>query len=436
MKQWAVIFILCVLHGGRVTALAAPTFTLMEAEASASGTVKADPDASGGKYVAQEGAYQPLILTTLPPSGDSFVVWARVRGVAVQLKGIAADGSQHDLNWVWDKPQEWQWVSFGRHTRAEMGAKFLLMRAPDAAPEAGLDAVVLATEDSFTPDTLALSLPTLPPVSVTVQWTKVAGHATPFSYGLNAFAAFDPAVSRSAAYQANLKYMAPGILRLHNWGMMGDSQKDPNGWIDTTHQRWDAAKIKAALAGFPPDATLLINIPGWPDWMDKYKDGFLDADQTDAYAQFCADLVKIVSRDCRRRGVFWEATNEQDGRYFVDFHAEGGRGALKDPAKLDRVEELAGIYNKCAVAMKAADPTIKVGGPAAERPDLTEFVRRFVHATAPNLDFFSYHAYASGSASDSDRAIFDRAVSFGGATSGHCRYSQSRKPPAAHSRDL
>lgn len=254
------------------------------------------------------------------------------------------------------------------------------------------------------------------PVAVTVVWSRVVAQATPRAYGLNAFRGSDPAVTASSAYQKNLRYMAPGLLRLHNGGLMGDSARNAAGWIDTARRRWDAAKIKAALAGFPPGVTLLINIPTWPDWMDADKDGFLDAGQTDAYARLCADLVRIVGRDCGRPGALWEVTNERDERYFVDEHTGGGWGPLKDPTKPDRVEELAGIYTQCAVAMKAADPTIRVGGPAMERPDLTPVVRRFVRAAGPHLDFFSYHIYASGSASDADETVFDHAEGFGDVT--------------------
>jgi hypothetical protein len=259
----------------------------------------------------------------------------------------------------------------------------------------------------------AQAAPASPPVAITVDWKRGVASATPRSYGLNAFSGFDPAITTNPTYQANLRFMAPGLLRLHNWGMMGDSGKDSSGWIDTTHQRWDAAKIKAALAGFSLYQPLLINIPGWPKWLDKDKDGFLDSDQTEAYAQFCAQLVQIVNHDLKKRVVYWEVTNEQDGRYFVDLHTNGSWGPLKDAARPDRVEELANIYNRCAAAMKAVDPMIQVGGPAIERPDLTEFVRRFARVAGRHLDFFSYHAYASGSAADMDDAVFDRAVGFG-----------------------
>jgi len=266
------------------------------------------------------------------------------------------------------------------------------------------------------------------PITVTVDWNHVVAQATPRAYGLNAFRGFDPAITANPAYQKNLKYMAPGLLRLHNGGLMGDSVQNTTGWIDHAHRRWDAAKIKAALAGFPPGATLLINIPTWPDWMDADGDGFLDAGQTAAYARLCAELVRLVGQDCKRPGALWEVTNEQDERYFVNFHTGGGWGPLKDSQKPDRVEELAAIYAQCAAAMKSADPTIRVGGPAMERPDLTPVIRRFVRAAGPHLDFFSYHIYASGSAADSDETIFNHAQGFGDVTQAVAEAVRAEKP--------
>ena len=79
--------------------------------------------------------------------------------------------------------------------------------------------------------------------------------------------------------------------------------------------------------GSRPGTTLLINVPNWPDWMDADHDGFLDADQTDAYARLCADLVRIVNGDLKKRVVYWEVTNERDELYFVNFHQAVRLGA-------------------------------------------------------------------------------------------------------------
>ena len=391
MKSLLCLFTLAsvVLPCAVLPARAAPAYTLVEAETAPSGAVKADPDASGGRYVSQNGAYQPMIVTALPTEGDAFTIWARVRGVALQLKGIYADGSQHELNWEWDKPAAWKWVSFGRHTRAELGAKLLLMRAPDAASNAGLDAVVLTADDTWTPDrlTITLSIPPRLPIPITVDWNKTVAAAGPFAYGLNAFRGFDPSITANPAYQKNLAYVAPGFLRLHNAGMVGDSATSPDAWVDYAHKDWDAAKIGKALAGFPSNATLLINIPNWPAWMDADHDGFLDADQTDAYAHLCADLVRIVNRDLKKHVVFWEVTNERDENYFVNFHEGGGWGPLKDAAKPDRVEELARIYVGCADANEGRRPDPQGRWPCdgAARPGDVRRTLRPCRRSAPGL---------------------------------------------------
>ena len=271
-------------------------------------------------------------------------------------------------------------------------------------PNAGLDAVVLTTDDTFSPDTLTLALiPPRLPIAVTVDWNKTVAVAGPFAYGLNAFRGFDPPSRRTPPTRRTSRTWLPACSACTMAGMVGDSATSPDalGGLRPSTAGTPRRSGKA-LAGFPPGTTPLINIPNWPAWMDADHDGFLDADQTDAYARLCADLVRIVNRDLKKRVVYWEVTNERDENYFVNFHEAGGWGPLKDAAKPDRVEELARIYVQCADAMKAVDPTIKVGGPAMERPDLAMFVERFARVAGPRLDFYSYHAYASGSKDDPD----------------------------------
>ena len=387
----------------------APAFVVVEAETAPQGRVQADKTAREGKFVSRDGDYQPIFTADLPPqTGPEITFWARYRGVGLQLKSVGGDGKQTDRQWLYEAPKTFQWKAFGRYKREEIGAKILIIRGPNAAADAGLDAVCFASDAAFDPN-LSLLMTAAQAVTVRVDWSRVLAKATPLHYGLNAFQGFDPASATDKVYQQNMAFMQPGLIRLHNWSMMNDSRKDASGWIDAANQRWDAAKIKRATANLPASgATVLLNIPGWPDWMAA-KDGTLAPAHRADYAKFCAELVKIVNRDNKRGVRFWEITNEQDGRYYQDFHADGGKGPLKDPAKPDRTEELAVIYNDCAKAMKQTDPTILTGGPAAARPDFTDFLTRFARATKLNLDFFTYHAYASGSREDSDEAVFDRA---------------------------
>jgi hypothetical protein len=252
------------------------------------------------------------------------------------------------------------------------------------------------------------------PVRVTVDWKQTEGTITARHAGMNLYAAANPQNFDNPKYRANLEYMKPGLLRLHNAGKMGDSSKW-EGLIDTQKRTWDYAKIEKMLASltFAHKPDMLLNIPGWPDWMDTDKDGFLDKDQFDAYAALLADLVRFVNVEKKFGVRYWEVTNERDDRYFTAFRQNGGWGGLKDPAKPDRWDELADIYNRCARAMKTVDPKIQVGGPGAARPDLIQMHERFARATLPNLDFVSFHAYASGSKETPDAEVYGKAESFG-----------------------
>lgn len=238
-------------------------------------------------------------------------------------------------------------------------------------------------------------------VTVTVDWSS-STPVSPLSYSLNGFKAFDPKNAASAEYNENLRYMNPGVLRYHAVEMMGDSKTTDRGWIDTANQRWDAEKIGAALSGLSANNPVrLMNIPGWPSWMDTDKDDLLDPDKVDAYAQFCADLVRIVNVQGRHGVKYWEPTNERDDVYYVK---------LKNAGQPDRLNDLIDIYNRAARAMKAVDPSIQVGGLAFARADLYPQVERFITGalTAGTLDFLSFHGYASGDPTESDAAIYNR----------------------------
>ncbi len=257
------------------------------------------------------------------------------------------------------------------------------------------------------------------PVTVRVDWAATKGTATRSSFGLNGFTAFDPKNAASPEYRQNMAYMNPGLVRYHSAEMVKDSSR-PNGWLDHKAKKWDAAKIRRALDAWMPEAGgALLTIPWWPEWMDKDKDRLLDADEYDRFAALCADLVRIVNVDLKKNVRYWEATNERDGPYWVD------RAKKKEP---DRLDELVTIYNRCAAAMKRVDPTIKVGGPAAARSDLTPYLRRFVKGARQNLDFFSYHIYASGSAQEPDQSVYDKTERIGAYTKAIVAMLQEESP--------
>lgn len=241
-------------------------------------------------------------------------------------------------------------------------------------------------------------------VRIKVEWERPGRTVPNGAYSVAVFSGFDPLVAGKAAYADSLTYLGSGVLRYHHAGIIGDSGTTPMGWLDHRTRKWDAAKIKAALdpvAAIPGER--VISISEWPKWMDEDGDHLLVPVHVEDFATLCAELVQIINVNQRRSYAF-EITNERDGPYWIQPLKK------KEPV---RVEELAGIYNQCAKAMRKVDPKVKLGGPAATRPDMLAQLKQFIQLTREHLDFLSVHMYASGSLSDADSALYDKAEHMG-----------------------
>jgi hypothetical protein len=225
------------------------------------------------------------------------------------------------------------------------------------------------------------------------------------AWGINGFYSTDPSVTANATYNSHLTYMKPGFYRVHTWEMMKDTN-DAQGWLipgATTWDAWDSTKVLNALRGLTyKGGTIMINIPGWPAFMDANNDKFLDSNQFDNYAKFCARLVEIVNVQGKLGVKYWEVTNEYDDNY---------GGTSGSGGNVGRMGELVDIYNRAAKAMTAKDSTILTGGLAFERADLYTNVQDFINGTIGQgtLDFLSFHAYAQFEAGKSLESSYNRA---------------------------
>ncbi|MDX2019615.1 MAG: hypothetical protein SF187_05190 [Deltaproteobacteria bacterium] len=234
---------------------------------------------------------------------------------------------------------------------------------------------------------------------ISVDWNKPTGaESTSAQYGLNLFKVYNPSVSQqNPAYKRELARMAPGMLRIHSWNMMGDSASG-DGWIRDgvkASYAWDETKIVAALKDVTPVGSLaMMNIPAWPSFLGS-SDKPLDPSKLDAFADFCAQLVQIVNVKAKYGIKYWEVTNERDGVY-------SGKGA-----------DLAAVVLAAAKAMRKVDPTIKVGGPAFTQP-WHQTVGDFLTASVAQLDFISYHTYSTGDGKAPLQGLFDSAAGLGG----------------------
>ena len=220
---------------------------------------------------------------------------------------------------------------------------------------------------------------------VSVDWGVTKAYTTPLLFGSNDWAVIQNPTNTLGddRFARGLAQTGISFVRLHNGGMS-------SAWTDHEAKTWDTAKIKAVYeVPYLQGKTILQNVPTWPPWM-KTTDGLLDPSEYDAYAAFCADLVKIVNGRLHHHVRYWEPFNEEDVTYF----------------KKGKFLDLCTLYSKVAVAMKAADPTIKVGGLAFTWLDEAK-IELFLKNCGPNVDFISWHHYA-GDGRDATEKIMAR----------------------------
>lgn len=216
-------------------------------------------------------------------------------------------------------------------------------------------------------------------INASIDWRHAIREVPAYAYGVNSAANFIPAYSNDAVFMNNLEFVTQkkGFIRLHGWGMLGDS---PEAWQD--NGVWNSTKIKQALTPLVDKGyTVMINIPSGPQGEDDFQN-------PTAFAKFCADLVKIVNIDHDLGIQYWEIPNEREAGF-----TDSGLS----------VSKMATLIKTASRAMKAVDPSIKVGGPATAWVNV-DYVSRLVTATYPKIDFVTLHTYSGDGANSLSNA--------------------------------
>lgn len=369
---------------------------IVQAEDSGVGGAVAAAGADGGQAVTSARDWQPLIRMPAPSTalGPRVELWVRHRDGPLQAKGLGSDGKQAELSWSWAKPKDWTWTQFGPYDASAVAGGAIVIRGQGGTPP-----FIDAARWKAGPRPEQPTVMPEAPIPVTVTWTKRIGTAGPWAYGLNLFRGYDAAVAGDQRYHQALRTMSPGLMRW--WSAEMDGGK-PQAWLDHKTRTWKRDVVTATVRAHPAGiGEVMITIGHFPPWMDADKDGLLDEAAVADWAALCADLVRIVNVECKAGVGWWEVTNERDD----EFHNK-----LVQKGLPSRIDLLVRAYCEAARAMKAVDPSIRTGGPAAIRPDLIDGLRLFVRGAKDQLDFYSYHAYASGDAGDHDERIFGRRI--------------------------
>lgn len=378
-------------------------------------------DGQPGQGVTSDRAWEPVLRTqSLGDWQGSARVWVRHTGGPLNLKSLAG-AEQADLAWVWAQPTEPTWTAFGVFTREALGQGVLVIRGEEGSPVVDaivfepLDATPAATPPATPPANpaadakpLPVSLPhadTAPrEVTMWVDWTRTTGPITRLHWAVNDYSVVKEQLAGQPELNQYVAEVNPQVVRLH-WSQLVDE------WTDAETRTWDAAKIKARLdaaKGFH-HADLMLCINWWPQWLHQGE--VLPAELEQAFIQLCAEAPKVF-REIGHPLAMIELPNEREGHY-------------EKAGELDRLWLL---YARCVEAIRDGDADVKVGGPALTWPK-PAWVESFIaHGGLAVSDFFTWHNYASGEATDSNAYVFAAADRLGD----HAHYAMQALAQAGH----
>ena len=210
-----------------------------------------------------------------------------------------------------------------------------------------------------------------PHAPIRVDWNQSTGSARDV-YSLNLWSATDPTIGANLKFGEQLGQIRPSICRLHAAEMLKVGHA--KAWIDKKGA-WDISKIDAILGNITPHCEdIMISIPSWSPTL--YQGSQLPPEKHRAFAQWCAQLVRLVSS--RHPVRYFEILNE------------------KDPAYNGNSQELAELAKQTAHAMRRANPAIRIVVGAWTHPYDKRDIQAFLEASkTSDIQAFSYHQYGT-----------------------------------------
>lgn len=358
-----------------------PDGELFEAEKYASASVTDADSASGGKAVKSDNDWQPLINLTLP-KGDAWKVWVRHKGGPFCIKTKSGD------RWFWQSPDKFSWTETDVFSRDELKGSLVIGRNDGGAKADSpqIDAIVLKDDTKRDlPADKPDSKKAAQKIAASINWNKIVGQTPAMTWGFNEQQILSVAGSADAAYAEKVRALNPSLVRLHQGDLVAS-------WTDSTKKSWDVEKIKAGFKNadkYLGKARVMLCINTLPSWIAGGDQSKMTIADEDAFAKFCAQLVRIMRVDVKRPIEYWEITNEWDDKF----------------EKTNDLDKLWRIYNKCAAAMRREDAKAKLGGPAFTWPKAM-WVQGFLK-NCPDVQFMTWHNYATGDIYETNAKIYE-----------------------------
>jgi hypothetical protein len=372
MNRWLLLFLLPAVAQSMDTSYVIPPARgrWIEAETVATkhGKVETGDDSFGQSFVAPgAGQYDASVGILWQKTGPQHI-WARVRGRGVAVKCVGKKDA-----WSWPKCTAWKWIRLGTFPGKSLSPGFFLMGT------CAIDVVVLTPDAAWKPLEMPNSLP-----AVRVRFDEPGKPVPARLVSANINSPASMLIDRDDWHEAvrglgipMMRFQVPQKkLDYHDRDTWDDSTfKELDEAVDAAYKRWG---VKTLLFGVHR-----LQLP--------MQDGKLIEDEYAAYADGIARMVKRYASPGKVRVQYWEPFNELDHANFLKKLAPHGQD----------YKQVVRLYAVCSQAIKAVNPDVKVGGPAAMWPGGWE-TKMMLEEPGAIVDFVSWHQYAGGHAGTSD----------------------------------
>ncbi|BDS05073.1 hypothetical protein NT6N_01130 [Oceaniferula spumae] len=135
--------------------------------------------------------------------------------------------------------------------------------------------------------------------------------------------------------------------------------------------------------------------------------------------ELAAAWVRWANNEMGYKVKYWEVGNELEGSWEA--------GHIRPDGSKMTAKKYADLYVKFAKAMKAVDPTIKVGGPTNSNDSIV-YVDELIETAGDHIDFISFHTYPVDGKMTEPRAVLNESARVGKAVS-HIREMLAKHQP-------
>ncbi len=223
---------------------------------------------------------------------------------------------------------------------------------------------------------------------VHINWQEPVGSLPQALWGVNDYEITYPERVSDTGFQQLMREVAPGLIRIH-YGYIADK------FTDSLTRTWDEDLVVRCFTEAGKaygDAKIMVNpIAKWPDWLADKNDP-LSHSQEEELINLFTDFLRIT-KNHDIKVDYWEILNERENLY----HENG------------QLPQLWNLFNRIVSEMQAIDPEIIIGGPAITYPKEPHF-SSFLDSCGENIDFISWHNYASPNPSTPTEFILNDAV--------------------------